>query len=146
MGFPRWQGARSAALAGCLALALAGCGGPVPVQGKVTMNDKPLAEATVVFIPEGGGPEAGAMTDAEGSFRLVTTKTEGTPPGLYRVTVSKKEWPPGVTPPEPTKMTFASVKQKRETVPLEYTLQDKTPLRVTVPKGGTSEVHLALKK
>ena len=27
-------------LAGCLALALAGCGGPVPVEGKVTMNGK----------------------------------------------------------------------------------------------------------
>src|SRR5260370_23138369 len=122
-------------LVGCLVLALAGCGGPEPVQGKVTMNGKPAAGATVVFIPEGGGPEAGAQTDEEGNFRLTGTKTEGITPGVYRVTVSKKEWPPGTPPPDPTKMTFASVLSKRETVPLQVTVQDKTPLRVTVPRS-----------
>lgn len=133
-------------LAGCLALALAGCGGPVPVAGKVTLNGKPVAGATVVFIPEGGGPEAGAQTDEEGNFLLTTTKTEGTIPGAYRVTVSKKDWPPGEKAPDPTKMTFASVLRMRETVPLKYTIQDKTPLRITVPKGGTKDVQLALEK
>jgi Carboxypeptidase regulatory-like domain len=134
-------------LAGCLALALAGCaGGPVPVEGKVTMNGKPVAGATVVFIPERGGPEAGAQTDNEGNFQLTGTKTEGITPGEYRVTVSKMEWPPGVTPPDPTKMSFPSVLSKRQTVPLKYTVQDKTPLRVTVPNGGTKDVHLALER
>jgi hypothetical protein len=118
----------------------------VPVEGKVTLNGKPLAGATVVFIPEGGGAEAGAMTEEDGSFRLVTTKTEGTSPGQYRVTVSKKEWPPGMTPPDPAKMQFADVKKKRETVPLDYTVQDKTSLHVTVPKGGTNDILLELKK
>lgn len=151
MSLPRSQGAclvapLRAGLAGCMALVLAGCGGPVPVEGKVTLDGKPLAGATVVFIPEGGGPESGAMTEEGGEFRLVTTKTEGALPGVYRVTVSKKEWPPGVTPPDPTKMTFASVKLKKETVPLKYTVQDKTPLRITVPGGGTKEVHLNLEK
>src|SRR5260370_9511868 len=113
-------------LVGCLVLALAGCGGPEPVAGQVTMNGKPLAGATVVFIPEGGGPEAGALTDAEGSFRLTGTKTEGPLPGEYRVTVSKKVWPPGVTPPEPGKMTFDSVRAMRESVPSNYTVRDKT--------------------
>jgi Carboxypeptidase regulatory-like domain len=129
-----------------LPFALTGCGGPVDVQGKVTLNGKPLAGAMVVFIPEGGGPEAGAFTDAEGNFRLNGRKTEGTLPGEYRVIVSKKEWPPGVTPPDPTKMTFDSVKAKRETVPANYTVQDRTPLRVTVPRGGTTDVHLILEK
>jgi hypothetical protein len=128
------------------ALSIHGCGGPVDVEGKVTPNGKPLAGAMVVFIPEGGGAEAGAITEADGSFRLNGTKAEGTLPGEYRVTVSKKEWPPGVTPPDPTKMTFDSVKLKRETVPAQYTVQDKTPLRVTVPRGGTQNVLLALEK
>ena len=48
--------------------------------------------------------------------------------------------------PDPAKMTFASVKSKRETVPANYTVQDKTPLRVTVPRGGTKDIHLALEK
>jgi hypothetical protein len=134
-------------LVGFLALALAGCGGgPVSVEGKVTMNGKALPGATVVFIPEAGGPEAGAQTDEDGNFRLTGTKTEGVTPGDYRVTVSKKEWPPGMTPPEPAKMTFASVKLMRETVPLMYTVQDKTPLRVSVPRGGIQDVRLALEK
>jgi hypothetical protein len=129
-----------------LPFSLLGCGGPVDVQGKVTLNGKPLAGAMVVFIPVNGGPEAGDFTDEEGNFRLKGTKTEGMLPGEYRVTVSKKEWPPGVTPPDPTKMTFASVKSKRETVPANYTVQDKTPLRVTVPSGGTKDIHLSLEK
>ena len=134
-------------LIGGLALALVGCAaGPVPVEGKVTMNGKPVAGATVVFIPEGGGPEAGAQADEEGNFRLTGTKTEGITPGEYRVTVSKKEWPPGTPPPDPTKMTFASVLRMRETLPPKYTVQDKTPLRVTVPRGGIKDVHLALEK
>jgi hypothetical protein len=134
-------------LIGCLTLALVGCAaGPVPVEGKVTMNGKPLAGCTVVFIPEGGGPEAGSQTDEEGNFRLTGTKAEGITPGVYRVTVSKKEWPPGTPPPDPTKMSFASVLSKRETIPLKFTVQDKTPLRVTVPRGGIKDVHLALEK
>src|SRR5205823_204029 len=82
-----------------LPFSLVGCAGPVDVQGKVTLNGKPLGGAMVVFIPVGGGPQAGAFTDDEGNFRLNGTKTEGTLPGEYRVIVSKKEWPPGVTPP-----------------------------------------------
>jgi hypothetical protein len=131
---------------GCLALALTGCGGPVAVQGTVTMNGKPLPGAMVVFIPEGGGPEAGAMTDGEGNFHLSGMKTDGSLPGEYRVTVSKKDWPPGVTPPEPTKMTFASVLQKRETVPHRYTVQDKTPLHVQVKRGGANAFRFDLEK
>jgi hypothetical protein len=129
-----------------ISLSLTGCGGPVQVQGKVTVSGKPLSGAMVVFIPVGGGSEAGAMTNEEGNFQLVGKKEEGTLPGEYRVTVSKKDWPPGVTPPDPTKMSFASVLQKRETVPHKYTVQDKTPLHVTVTKGGTNEFRFDLEK
>ncbi len=53
-----------------LLFSLAGCGGPVDVQGKVTMNGKPLVGATVVFIPEGGGPEAGSANTPSEYSRL----------------------------------------------------------------------------
>jgi len=129
-----------------LPFALTSCGGPVQVQGNITMSGKPLAGAMVVFIPDGGGSQAGAMTNEEGSFQLTGTKTEGTLPGEYRVIVSKKEWPPGVKPPDPTKMSFASVLQKRETVPHQYTVQDKTPLHVTVTRGGSNDFHFNLEK
>ena len=134
------------AVAGICVLGLAGCGGPVEVQGKVTMNGQPLSGATVVFVPEGGGPEAGAQTDEEGSFRLNGTRGDGTLAGEYRVIVSKKEWPPGVKPPDPKEMSFASVLRMRETVPQKYTVQDKTPLHVAVPRGGAKDIVIALEK
>ena len=56
-----------------LVLASSGCGPGGPtishVSGRVTMDGKPLANATVVFIPENGRP-AGANTDADGNYVL----------------------------------------------------------------------------
>ena len=62
-----------------LLLAYVGCSSSGPdiayVSGRVTMDGKPLAQATVVFIPEDGRP-AGARTDADG--RYVLNFTAGT--------------------------------------------------------------------
>jgi hypothetical protein len=60
-----------------MAITLAGCGPGGPeiayVSGRVTMDGKPLANATVVFIPENGRP-AGARTDADGRYVLIFTE------------------------------------------------------------------------
>ena len=79
--------------------ALVGCGGgdgvarlPVhPVEGAVTRNGKPLANALVALHPKGGDPRAitaRGQTDAEGKF-VVTTydQNDGAPEGEYAVTV-----------------------------------------------------------
>jgi hypothetical protein len=136
---------RLAATAPLLAALAAGCGGPVDVQGKVLMDGKPLAKATVVFVPEEGGLEAGAVTDEEGSFRLSTSKSDGAKPGEYLVTVSKKDWPPGVTPPGPKELTFGAMAKMKEVVPRKYTSQERTPLRVTIPRGGVKDLVLEVK-
>jgi hypothetical protein len=138
----RWHKTLAASLLVGLTVIVLGCGGPVRVEGKVTRKGKPLAGATVVFIPEAGGPEAGDVTDEEGKFRLKGTKQAGVLPGAYRVTVSKKVYPPGVTPPTPDKMSIRMVETMKETVSSRYTMQDQTPLRVTVPRGGKSDVLL----
>jgi hypothetical protein len=56
-----------------LVAVLAGCGAGGPeiayVTGKVTMDGKPLPNATVVFVPENGRP-AGATTNEEGEYVL----------------------------------------------------------------------------
>ena len=57
-----------------LAAAVSGCGGEdgpeiAGVHGKITMDGKPLANATVVFIPESGRP-GGARTDEDGEYVL----------------------------------------------------------------------------
>ncbi len=62
----------------CLTVALviavaAGCGSSGPeiayVSGRVTMDGKPLSDATVVFVPENGRP-SGATTDENGEYVL----------------------------------------------------------------------------
>jgi hypothetical protein len=66
-----------------------GSGGPeiAHVSGRVTMDGKPLAKATVVFIPEDGRP-AGANTDADGRFVLnFDERRRGAIPGKNMVRI-----------------------------------------------------------
>jgi hypothetical protein len=128
----------------CLAL-VAGCGGPVNVEGKVVRDGKPLAGATVVFLPVDGGQEAGDVTDEEGNFRLKNPQKMGIVPGEYLVTVSKTVWPPGMKVPGPQEMTIPLVAKMKESLPAEYTLKDKTPLKITVPRGGIKDLVLEIK-
>jgi hypothetical protein len=78
-------------------LLLAGCGGPAlaPVKGRVTCNNKPVAEAAITFSPipksegerEAGKPATG-FTDADGYYVLSTYRNEdGALIGPHRVMV-----------------------------------------------------------
>src|SRR5438128_11331253 len=122
-----------------------GCGGPVDVQGKVLRNGKPVPEAQVVFIPVNGGHEAGDVTDGEGNFRLKNPQKMGVVPGEYLVTVSKRDWPPGMKRPGPGELSIPLAAMQKETLPEQYTQQEKTPLRITVPRGGVRDLVLDIK-
>src|SRR4051812_25868176 len=85
-----------------LALGAAGCGeatskttaARVPTTGKVTFAGKPLADATVEFIPVGSTPGQGGygQTDDEGLYSVSDHKGKsGLPAGDYKVTVSKPQ-------------------------------------------------------
>lgn len=72
------------------------------VEGVVTLDDKPVAEANVRFLPvtEGQGMAAGGMTDAKGVYKLTATQGSetgepggGTLPGEYYVGVVKTTSP-----------------------------------------------------
>jgi hypothetical protein len=79
-----------ALIAGC---ALAGCSNDVklvPVEGIVSMQGGPVADAAVMFHPTAGGPVASGVTDAAGHFALQTINRPGAIPGGYRVTVAKQ--------------------------------------------------------
>ncbi len=74
----------------CLLLAGCGKGGPeiASVKGKVTMDGTPLANASVVFVPEHGRP-AGGRTDSDGNYELTFTSGRmGTMPGKNKVKIS----------------------------------------------------------
>ena len=78
-------------LTGVLALLIIGCGESGPpiasVEGTITMDGKPLANASVVFSPESGRP-AGAKTDAEGHYVLnFSAGRKGAVPGKNRVQI-----------------------------------------------------------
>jgi hypothetical protein len=127
--------------AGMVGLALTasmGCGGSgglAPVEGKVTLNGKPLSGASVMLSqsrPNTPGPFTGE-TDAEGRFKLGPLESAGggAAAGEYLVFITTVKQPPGGmedTPP-PT---------KREIVPAAY--RDGST-RFTVPEGGTPDAN-----
>ena len=145
-------------LAVCSA-ALLGCNGQPTLQteyveGLVTVDGEPVAEATVTFVPvtEGQGASATGMTNAQGIYKLTAAVTgdvaavaeAGTVPGEYHVGVMKNvvdtpisqeeaeqqviEYvppPPGVR--QEPKITFV--------VPQKYNNPRQSGIRVTVEPG-----------
>src|SRR4051794_28245345 len=76
----------------CAAVMIAGCGpSPIPVQGVVTYEGKPLANAYVLFNASEPGKDAGGSTDSQGVFHLKTGAADGAFPGEYKVTVQYSE-------------------------------------------------------
>jgi hypothetical protein len=61
-----------------------------PVEGVVTFDGAPLANAGVMFLPEQGAMAVG-ITDAEGRFTLTTANEPGALIGSHRVSISKDE-------------------------------------------------------
>lgn len=99
-----------------------GCGGkPLPgpelvaVRGQVRLQKKPLAGATVTYIPDAGTPGtlAFGVTDNEGRYELETIPLgKGVRPGDYKVTVNKMVLPNGgEIPPDTTSITDLNPKQ-----------------------------------
>ena len=79
-------------VAGLLAVS-AGCGddlGLTEVSGVVTLDGKPVPNATVTFTPKGGdGSPSYGTTDADGSYGLRFSRDrEGVLPGIHDVTVT----------------------------------------------------------
>ena len=127
---------------------------PVEVNGVVLLDNEPVAEATVLFIPDGNvGQPAHGMTDENGKFQLTTFKeNDGAIPGNYKVTVTKSVPPPQPPEADPGDSKsvvahFKAIKQhKKEKSPLPgiYANVKTTPFQYTVPVDG--KVTLELKK
>src|SRR5947208_8900535 len=76
----------------CMAAMLfVGCGKArtSPVEGTVLLDGKPLAGASIQFIPQGGGKDATGQTDAGGRFAMSTFQPrDGVLHGSYKVVIS----------------------------------------------------------
>jgi hypothetical protein len=138
---------RFAATTMWLVLFVAGCGkNPhrvAPVSGKVTRGGAPLANATVVFLPETKpgampSPTSRGETDRQGRYTLTTTQDKpGAVVGAHKVRISTLKSKGGSE-------TEGGGVLARETIPEEYNA--RTTLTFTVPEEGTDEADFALTK
>src|SRR5262249_42117903 len=121
-----------------LTLLLIGCGkgGPkvVPVSGRVTLDQQPLANADVTFSPESGsgttaGLESSGRTDEQGNYSLkvIQDRRDGAAVGTHKVRISQIE-------------RGATIVNK---VPKKY--NSETTLTFPVPAEGTKEANFDLK-
>jgi hypothetical protein len=127
----------------------AGCGPGGPeiayVSGRVTMDGQPLANASVIFIPENGRP-AGARTDADGNYVLNFDESRrGAIPGKNSVRITtlreaeQDENGKTVTPAQNEKvppqfntnsqLSFEVVPRKRNVANFELTSKGVPPAR-----------------
>jgi hypothetical protein len=121
-----------------------GCGGRrfVPVSGTVTMDGKPVAKATVTFMPvaEKKSLEAGesstGKTNENGQFTLTSSRGKnGALVGKHRVSISMQQSKVGES--EERVRTV-------ELIPTRY--NENTELTFDVPSGGTDKADFPLKK
>ena len=121
-------------------LVFLGCnsGGPeiAQVSGRVTMDGKPLANASVVFIPENGRP-AGARTDADGRYVLNFTEgRRGAIPGKNSVRITTQR---EAEKDENGKTVVAGA---RETIPMEYNAASTLEFTVEPKKKNVANFDL----
>ena len=131
------------AVAGLL-LGVLGCGGSdvVAVSGRVMLDDKPLAHATVVFEPLSAqtnpGPGSTGTTNANGEFslQLMTGKGQGALVGKHKVSITAYEGG-GEAPSSSPDAVF-----RKALVPTKYNAESQ--LTFEVPAGGTNKAHFDL--
>jgi len=150
----------------CLgAILFVGCsGGPSLdteyVEGVVTMDGQPVAEATVMFVPvtEGQGASATGMTDANGVYKLTAANVggvtaqagSGTLPGEYYVGVIKSVQETPMSEEEAFEKGIPYVAPQpgqapkvTHVVPVKYNDPKQSGLKATV-KDGKNDIPITL--
>lgn len=128
---------------------LVGCGGApsttVAVSGQVMLNGQPVDRAELIFYPTGTTKGNGGQgtTDTSGRYLVRTPQgSTGLMPGSYKVVISRRLNPDG-SAPDPNVPPIES--QARETLPPNYSSQDKSTLTLNVPPEGTKTADFTLK-
>ena len=161
MRYNRFEPFRSIGLGDCLLFG-AGCvlflgactpaaSGPalVPVEGVVTLDDKPLVNANVMLMPRGEtrGQAVFAKTDANGKFAASSPdgKLKGATVGSYQVVINKLVKPDGSDfVPDPNAGP-EDTGGFRELLPAGYSDQAQSTLAAEVPEAGAKSLEFKLK-
>ena len=125
---------------------VAGCGPNVaPVSGRITLDEKPLANATIIFTPISDDPNPGigsqGKTDKDGQFTLKMMSKEntiGALVGKHKVSITAYEGDDGSVLSSGSDMKF-----RKRIVPTEYNA--KSTLTFDVPPGGSMSASFDLK-
>jgi|SRR5688572_2092608 len=153
-------------ISGCVvaaSLLLTGCDSGlklVPVTGTVTIDGKPLAYKSLMFLPEPGTPGhgGGANTQSDGTYALIASvpggvkDQAGAPPGRYRVIV----FDPTIPITQELEVQQAEGEAlpaigpdfgpRKTEIPAIYTRSETTPLVLEVSDtGGELDVPLSSK-
>src|SRR5207247_1376983 len=136
-------------------IALSGCGSSRTsrVEGVVLLDGKPLAGASVQFVPRGTGHDATGQTDASGQFVMSTFKPrDGAVPGTYKVVISPPLGAADTTQYATAEAAMSaatkSPPKNEPTTPgflLQYARPDQTPLEQEVPAKGKVKFELKSK-
>lgn len=106
------------------------------VKGTITMDGKPLPNATVVFIPQSNGRPAAAKTDSEGKYRLnFSAGRKGAIPGNNRIRITTKSDPSVDEEGNP-------IAGSPEKIPMKY--NQLTTLEFNVLAGQKNEANFEL--
>ena len=124
---------------------LVGCGpSTAPVSGRVTLDNKPLVNATVIFEPDTDaktpGPGAQGKTDANGEYtlQLFAGGTKGALLGKHIVRITAYEGDDGTVPSSDPNSPF------RKPL-LDDRYNATSELRFDVPPGGSTSANFDLK-
>lgn len=132
-------------------------GDVVPVTGVIKMDGEPLADASVTLLFQGTPPEgftgSGGKTDSTGRFVIRSPGgKEGTPPGRYKVTISKYASRSGrpiqVSDNPEDGMDIVQLQLSGdlvEQIPARYSDPEKTELSLEVTSSGVNNLELNLK-
>ena len=132
-----------------LSLALAGCSGSGDfgyVEGTVTIDGKPVSEATVGFYPSGSRGSVG-VTDSEGHYELRYGGTQkGAIIGTHKVTIST-----ALAGSNKVKIEYLDADEaggnevaRKEVLDESYLDRKTTPLTATVVAGKNPPIDFEL--
>ncbi len=116
------------------------------VEGVVLLDGKPLAGATVQFIPQGKGRDATGGTDANGEFVMSTFEPrDGVLPGSYKVVIAPPLGEIDTKKYASSEEAMAAPPKQAKSAtsfPQKYSRPDQTPLTQEVPVTGKIKFEL----